>query len=171
MKQNSNKLLAGIVIGIILLVAAAFLLVLNRPAPEYQSEDSPDGVTHNYLLALQKGDYERAFGYLSPALEHPADPEAFLQSIEDSAWDFQLNQDVSLTIESTAQISDTKAAVKVHQTTFYNDGLFSGSPNSQTFTMRLENQNGEWKLVDGDLYWSYCWGDNENCLEEPRRIP
>lgn len=171
MKQNSNKLLIGIVIGIILLVVAAFVVVLRRPAPEYQAGDSPESVTHNYLLAIQQGDYERAFSYLSPTLEHPADAQAFLQSIEDSSWDFQLHQDVSLAIESTAQNSATRATVTVRQTTFYGDGLFGGSPNTRTFDLNLEKGGEEWKLVGGDLYWSYCWGDKDICLEDPRRVP
>jgi len=165
MKQGSNKFLIGIVIGIILLVS------LRRPAPEYQAEDTPEGITHNYLLALQEANYQRAFGYLSPTLEHPADLETFVEDIEDSAWEFQLNQNASLAIESSEMTSGSRATVSVRSTVFNNGGLFSGNPNSRSFKMRLENQDGQWELVDGDLYWSYCWGSGDNCDENLRRVP
>jgi hypothetical protein len=169
MKLNSNKLLIGIAFGILLLVIAAFIIVLNRPEPEYLSENSPDDVAHNYLLAIQEGNYERAFRYLSPDLEYPAGFEAFVDGIENSPWEFQINEDVALVIESTAMTTNQRATVTVRQTTFTNAGLFSGDPNSQTFALRLENQNGQWKLIDGDMYWSYCWGDEDLCNEVPVR--
>lgn len=169
MKQNSNKFLIAMVIGVILLVVAAFVVVLSRPAPEYQAEDSPEGVAHNYLLALEKGDHQRAFEYLSSTLEHPADAQAFLQTIEESPWDFQLQQDVSLTIESTSMPTSTSANVTVRQNTFSNEGLFNGNPSSETFNLRLVKENDQWKLIDGDRYWSYCWGDKEICLENPEQ--
>ena len=129
MKQNSNKLLIAIVVGIVVIVIVAFLIVLRRPDPEYQADDTPAGVTHNYLLAIQQGDHQRAFEYLSPTLEHPADAQAFLSSIEESPWEFQLQQDVSLAIESTTMPAENSANVTVRQTTFFTMGFSVAIPN------------------------------------------
>lgn len=63
--KNTDKMLIAIVIGIVLLVVIALAITLTRPEPTYQAEDNPEGITHNYLLALQKKDYERAYVLLS----------------------------------------------------------------------------------------------------------
>jgi hypothetical protein len=67
--KSTDKFLIGIVVGIVLLVVAAFVITLARPEPTYQVEGTPESVAHNYLLALQKEDYQRAYGYLSPTLK------------------------------------------------------------------------------------------------------
>ena len=38
-----------------LLVIVAIIAVLRQPEPEYMLDDIPEGVVHNYLLALQQG--------------------------------------------------------------------------------------------------------------------
>ena len=63
--SQSNKLLVGIVVGMIVLIIVALVIAVNRPEPEFQIEDSPEGIAHNYLLALQQSDYARAYDYLS----------------------------------------------------------------------------------------------------------
>lgn len=63
--KGSDKTLALIVGGVVLLLIIAFGLVLLRPAPEYRDDVDPDGAAHNYLLALQRADYERAYSYIS----------------------------------------------------------------------------------------------------------
>jgi len=76
--KNTDKFLVGIVVGVVVLVATAFAVALLRPKPTYQLEDTPKGVAHNYLLALQQEDYKRAYGYLSPTIEgYPTSAEAF----------------------------------------------------------------------------------------------
>ncbi|HOF89582.1 MAG TPA: hypothetical protein PLZ36_15990, partial [Armatimonadota bacterium] len=66
--HTSDKWLIGIVIGAALLVCAAVAVTVLRPKPAYRADDTPAGVTHNYLLALKQRDYARAYGYLSPTL-------------------------------------------------------------------------------------------------------
>ena len=52
--KTTDKILIGIVAGIILLIIVALVVTLSRPEPTYQPEDTPEGIAHNYLLALQK---------------------------------------------------------------------------------------------------------------------
>ena len=87
--KKTDKLLIGIVAGILLLVLVAFGVALTRPKPAYQAEDKPEGVAFNYLFALQQGDYERAYGYLSPTLKrYPQTVEKFRDQIHDYSWNF-----------------------------------------------------------------------------------
>ena len=64
MKQD--RFLLAILGGIGLLVVLALALFFIRQGKQaYQPDDSPMNVIQNYILALQKGDYQRAFRYLA----------------------------------------------------------------------------------------------------------
>ncbi len=103
--KSTDKVLIAIVAGIVLLIVVALVVTLTRPEPIYQAEDTPEGVAHNYLLALQKEEYERAYGYLSPTLEgYPASADRFVEDVEDNSWSFRLNTDTTLAIKSTTHL-------------------------------------------------------------------
>lgn len=155
--KGADKLLIGIVAGIGLLVVVAFVVVLAQPEPEYQNADSPEAIVHNYLLALRQGDYERAYEYLSPSLKgYPKSAEVFEDDINDS-YSFHLDKrDVTIDTQSSTIRSNT-ATVEVLETSFSGGGLFSSGNYDWRFDMKLRQENGEWKLMDGDSYWTSCW--------------
>ena len=157
--KGSDKILILIVGLVLLLVAGAFALVLLRPQPEYMAEESPEGVVHNYLLALRRGDYERAYDTISQDA-HIDDLDDFIDSVE-KGWAFDLGNDVELSVEETNEKDET-ARVKVRKTRTYND-LFGGSQYSDTFSVRLKKYDGEWKITDSDSYWDNCWDKGSNC--------
>jgi hypothetical protein len=162
MKQT-DKLLLGIVGGIILLVISVFVIVLRRPAPAYQTEDTPENIAHNYLLALRQQDYERAYGYLSPNLIHyPRTLNQFIDDVESNSWRFRLNNDINLAVESV-RVIDNRADVTIQETRFYNSGLFDSYQSVSTFTIELRPVNGVWKITQADSYWDRCWHQTTNC--------
>jgi len=64
MKQD--RFLLGILIFIGLLVIAALaLFFIRQDSQVYVADDTPEGVTRNYALALQKQDFQRAYDYLA----------------------------------------------------------------------------------------------------------
>ena len=88
--KSTDRFLIGIVIGVVVLVIAAFGVAFLGPKPAYQSDDTPEGVAHNYLLAIQREDYARAYGYLSPDLRgYPASDEQFIEDMYTGLWPFQ----------------------------------------------------------------------------------
>jgi hypothetical protein len=90
--KNTDKFLLAIVVGVVLLIVVAFAVVFTRPKPAYQSDDTPAGVVHNYLFALQEGNYERAYSYLSPSLDgYHLSLAAFLSPFLSNAYDFITN--------------------------------------------------------------------------------
>jgi hypothetical protein len=75
MKQD--RFLTGILIGIaVLVVVALAVFFIRRDNQSYISEDSPEGVVHNYVLAVLNGDYQKAYGYLAD-LDHKPTYEQF----------------------------------------------------------------------------------------------
>jgi hypothetical protein len=126
-------------------------------------EDSPEGVAHNYLLALQKEDYQRAYGYLSPTLKgYPVSAERFAEDVEDSSWLFRLDTDTTLAVES-AKVTANRAVVKVRESRFHGSRLFDSSQSTTIFEMKLQLEDGEWKIVDADYYFAWCWKHSEGC--------
>ena len=161
--KSTDKFLIGIVVGIVLLVVAAFVVTLTRPEPTYQAEDTPEGVAHNYLLALQKQDYQRAYGYLSPTLKgYPVSAERFAGNVEDSSWLFRLDTDTTLAVES-ARVTGNRAAAQVRESRFDGGGLFDSSQSTTIFEIKLQLENGQWKIVDADYYFAWCWRHSEGC--------
>ncbi len=155
--KNTDRFLIGIVVGIIVLVVAAFAITLLRPETAYKADDTPENVAHNYLLAFEQEDFERAYAYLSPDLEgYPADLNTFMHDVQTNRWNFGFEQNHTLAIESGRSFGEFYL-VTVRETNFYNNGLFESQPSMSTFTLRLKQVGGEWKLVDGQIYFWGCW--------------
>jgi len=164
--KKTDKLLIGIVVGIILLVVVAFGIALSKPKPSYQAEDTPAGVAFNYLFALQQKDYERAYGYLSPLIKsHLKNAETFADDIRTSSWTFSRLNDSSTTLEvDSVDINGKHADVTMTETRFYEGDLFSSSQSTYTFNITLgQDENGVWKIDDSDRYWLSCWGKYAGC--------
>jgi len=161
--KSTDKFLIGIVAGSLLLVIVAFAITLARPAPTYRTEDTPEGVAHNYLLALQQDEVARAYGYLSPTLAgYPANENAFARHIDDQSWMFRRAEDVTLAVDS-AKVSGDRATVQVRESRFRGGGLFDSSQSTTTFDVTLERQGGAWKIVDGEYYFARCWDYASGC--------
>jgi hypothetical protein len=166
MGQKTDKFLIGIVASILLLVVVAFVVVLNRPEPTYQSDETPTGVAHNYLLALQRQEYERAYRYLSPDISgYPQSADIFINDVRDNRWWF--DQSVALEVVSgeTDGVDSSRTYVTVRKTSFYQGDLFNNGQSTNTFTMQLKRnpQSAEWQIVQSDDYWNYCWSQGDGC--------
>jgi len=165
--KGTDKFLIGIVIGVVILIGAAFAVAFMRPEPTFQPEDTPAGVAHNYLLALQKKEYERAYGYLSPTLDgYPDSVETFIDNIDDYGWQIRDLQEGSIMLAvETTDITGERAEVVVQENHFRQGGLFDSSQYDRTFDMRLsfDSDQNAWKIIDSDSYWVSCWENEEFC--------
>ena len=75
--MRQDRFLTGILIGIAVLVVIALAVFFLRSGTQsYISEDAPEGVVHNYVVAILNKDYEKAYGYLAD-LEHKPAYERF----------------------------------------------------------------------------------------------
>ena len=172
--KGTGKFLFAIAVGVVILVAALLISALLRfETPQYQAEDTPRGVVHNYLMALQLKDYERARSYLSPTLPgYPVNTEQFAADVDGFAADvnrppYDVNwykRDVSLVVEP-ANIYDDSAEVLVRRTELQGGDLFEGGQGTYTFYVRLQLVDGAWKIQWAERYWSDCWSyrDSPDC--------
>lgn len=152
MKQD--KFLMGIVAGIGILLLAAVILFFSRKtiAPDYQSENTPQNVVLNYMLAVRQQDFSKAYGYLSDKSGKPT-MTAFRQAllinqsqVEQTIIDFG--------IES---IDNNAAIVEVITLNSNNDGIFTSSYENKENAI-LEQVDGKWKISSMPyLFWNYDW--------------
>jgi hypothetical protein len=161
--RGSDKFLLGIVAGVVVLIAAALAIFANQPEPSFVADDGPEGVVHNYLLALIQGDDERAYAYLSPELEdYPESVDQFQKDLEVFSYRYADQESVDLVIVSSETEGD-EAEVEVRETVYYDGDMFNASQYSQTIIFTLEQIGGQWKIDGGDYYFAYCWNSPDGC--------
>ncbi len=159
--KTTDKVLIGIVVGTVLLIVAALVVTLTQPT--YQAENTPEGVAHNYLLALQKEEYERAYGYLSPTLKgYPASLEEFVEHIHDYSRNFRLGTDTTLSV-GLVRITGNSANVTVRESRFRGGDLFDSGQSTSVFKMELNLEDSEWKIVYSRIYFVRCWNQEKGC--------
>lgn len=160
--QSVDRFLLGIVGGAVVLAIIAVVIVFTRAAPEYRAGNGPEDVAFNYILAVQRGDYDRAYGYLSQTL--PGYPRS-VQEMREQLRRFGVSDsDTSYAIINT-EINGNRATVTVQETNVYRGGLFGSSQSSNNFTMELEQTAAGWQLTSssGWRIWMWCWEQKEGC--------
>jgi hypothetical protein len=156
--MKNDKFLIAILAGIVVLVAAAIIIVLARAnAEEYTADDTPTGVVHNYFLAIQRKEYEKAYGYLSDELKSKPDLDDFIITVDNRG-----NYPETALKIGEATTSDTRAQVRVSLTTFNDSGLFDSRSYTNQDTVHLRaDANGRWKIIQYVYpYWGYNWNED-----------
>jgi hypothetical protein len=151
MKQD--RFLTGILVGIaILVVLALAVFFIRRDSQAYILEDEPEGVVHNYVLAVLNGDYEKAYGYLADLEDKPT-----YEEFRDAFVTGMLNPGNSSVDIGESEITNDTAAVEV--TMIYNssDPFSTGYRNPGRAI--LVRQGEAWKLSSfpGDYFLAYSW--------------
>jgi hypothetical protein len=150
MKQD--KFLTGILIGIgVLIVLALALFFTRRGGTDYLADTTPEGVVHNYVVAILDKDYEKAYTYLAD-LENKPTYEQFRNSFLNG----MVNPANTGLEVGPAEIGKDTASVEL--TIYYSYGdpfsLNTGSKDRAT----LVKQEGKWKLSYMTYnYWAYDW--------------
>jgi hypothetical protein len=150
--MRQDKFLIAI-LGVIaaLVVVALGLFFLRQGQQTYLNQDTPSGVVHDYILALQKGDFQRAYNYLYDAADKPT-----LFAFKGTFANNQLEISTSSAQVGDEQITGDLAEVNVILTQNQTD-LFS-SPYQNNQPAELTRQNGTWKIQMVPYpYWGYDW--------------
>ena len=150
MKQD--RFLTGILVSIgILIVLALALFFTRQETLTYKADDTPEGVVHNYALALYNGDYQKAYAYLADKENKPSYEEfrtPFLNHYIDP-------NNAGLEIGETKFEGD-EAFVSVYLIHNPSDPFSSGYRGQEV--AQLVRQNGKWKIVNMPYnLWYYDW--------------
>lgn len=148
-----DRFLSGILIFIgVLVIVALGLFFLRSRAPAYGPEDTPQGVVYNYAVALQLGDYPRAYRYMARLPDQPS-----LDAFERAFLAHQIDPSTSTLQVGPAQVlPDGEAWVDV-TIQYASSGVFdSGSAVTQKAT--LIKQGSAWKITSLPYpYWGFDW--------------
>jgi hypothetical protein len=150
MKQD--RFLTGILIGIAALIIIALAVFFTRKDNLVYIDDSaPTGVVQNYIVALHKHDYEKAYGYLADLKDKPT-----LQQFKESFFNSYISPSSTGVEVLTAEISDDLASVELSLIYNQRDPFSSGYRNVDH--AQLIRQNGSWKIkqMPGN-FWAYDW--------------
>ncbi len=153
--MKEDRFLTGILIVIALLVAASLsVFFLRQDAATYLSEDTPEGIVHNYVYAIQQGHYEKAYDYLADKENKP--------SYDEFRQDLFLDQNSGQGIQiGEVEIGKDTASVEIAITE--NRGELFFKQYSYSDAALLIMQDGEWKIFQMHFsYWSWNWYQDEN---------
>jgi hypothetical protein len=143
-----TSILAGI--GVLVVVALVFFFV-RQGGQAYTTDDTPSGVVHNYMLALSRNDFERAYTYLVQR-----DPKPTLDQFRQSYLNSRQNiADVSVQLGETTESGDI-ATVVLYM--IYSSGNPFNSSNRNQQNATLARQGSAWKITEMPYpFWDYSW--------------
>ena len=149
---KQDRFLTGILIGIAALVIIVIVVFFTRQDQQvYINDDSPEGVVHNYVLALQQRDYEKAYDYLAD-MRYKPDYETFKRDFITNRTD---PTGRGLKVGSIEMHGDEAyiEMIIIH----IGSGPFS-DPYSYSETAALLKQDGEWKIIQMPYpFWMWGW--------------
>lgn len=151
--MRQDRFLTGILIGIAVLVVIALAVFFLRSGTQsYISEDAPEGVVHNYVVAILNKDYEKAYGYLAD-LEHKPAYERFRNDFLRGT----VNPENATVDIGRSEVNGETASVEVVLIYNPSDPFSSGYRDVQRAI--LVRQDGAWKLssMPGYYFWEFSW--------------
>jgi hypothetical protein len=151
MKQD--RFLIGILVGIaVLVVVALAVFFIRRDTQTYMAEDAPEGVVHNYVLAVLNDDYEKAYGYLADLENKPT-----FEQFRDAFVTGVVNPNSSAVDVGGSEISTDTASVEVAVIYNPSDPFSTGYRDVQRAL--LVKQDNAWKISAMPTYyfWDYSW--------------
>jgi hypothetical protein len=151
-----DQFLVAILIGIaVLVVISLTLFFMRRGEANYTEENTPEGIIQNYVLALQKKDFEKAYGYLAKDAKMPE----FATFREFFITSFESYNRAGLTFGTSSITGNTAFVTVIVQRNY--GGPFNEISRMHE-TVDLVNQDGTWKIRKfPDPFWGYDWyGDN-----------
>lgn len=158
-KDPSSRWLAGVALAILaLIVISVAVTLLNRQREaDLLAEDTPEGTVQRYLLAIDAGDSQAAYSYLSSELQGFCTYQSFRDSVR---WTGE--GDLSATVEETRTL-DEQAEVRVRITQFHVSSPpfppFGGpQESSNTVWYTLEREGEVWRFTEPPWPLGWCAG-------------
>ena len=165
-RSSASRWLAGVALGIVVLVIVAVALALSNRSGDTAllPEDTPQGTAQRYLLAIEQGESRKAYDYLGSGLQERCTFQHFRESVRPfERLDRGAAEDLRVTLQGTRPV-DGMVEVRVRITQFHVSAPFNVSDYSHDQRFTLEKQAGSWRFVDPP--WPASW-----CPERAKEVP
>jgi hypothetical protein len=142
-----------VIIGVIVLLAvlSIVLFFVKQEPQEYGPDDTPEGVLRNYVLALQKKDFETAYGYLQDSEDKPSLAQ-FKQAF------FSQGTDPSNASVQIGAVTITGSDAIVAMTLIHSNNDPFNRTWDENSNALLTQQNSEWRIANMPYpYWGWDW--------------
>ncbi len=150
--MKKDRFLIGILLGIVVLIVVALAVFFTRKDNlMYVDGSEPSDIVTNYVVAVHKKDYEKAYSYLADLPNKPTFENfktAFINhSVDPASAGLEIGK---------AELSETTASVEFG--IIFNPGdPFSGGYRNTEYG-QLVKQNGVWKISQLPYtVWAYDW--------------
>lgn len=150
--MKNDRFLLGILIGIVVLIFAALAVFFTRKETlVYTSDSTPQGVVQNYIVAVYKRDYAKAYTYLADLPDKPT-----IDFFTNSFLNHSVDPGKTGVDIGKADIVGSTGSVEIVIIYNTSDPFSTGYRNTEYAQLTL--QNGAWKLkqLPGN-YWGYNW--------------
>lgn len=150
--MKKDHFLTGILIGIAVLILAALAVFFTRKDNlVYADGSTPEGVVQNYIVAVHKHEYDKAYACLADLKDKPD-----FGRFKESFFNNYVSPSGTGVEVLSSEISGDLARVELSLIYNQND-IFSSGYRNQDFAL-LVLQNGSWKIkqMPGG-FWAYDW--------------
>jgi hypothetical protein len=131
-------------LGLVVVGIVAALVLARTPAPPPPDPNSPVGVVHAYVTAIQDGDADRAYSFLSQSARAARPLDEYRRTFPRE--ELPSNTERRVLIELISEAGD-RAEVNVTISTFSVRGdPFSASNYNREVTVRLVREDGTWRI-------------------------
>ncbi len=160
--MKRDRFLTGILAGILILIVLALaLFFVRRDQAGYIPGDTPAAVVHNYVVALELQDYQRAYSYVDTSSGVPSFSAFQTSQVANRLSNLQ----TGLEIEQ-AQVQGDNAIVPITIV------RVSGGPLADTYrepqTATLVRAQDGWKITSMAYpYWDFSWSPQNNPPVKP----
>jgi hypothetical protein len=151
--MRQDRFLLIVILAITGLVMLSLVIFFIRGgSQEYSLESGPSGVVRNYLLALQKGDYPRAYAYLAEQQGKP-DFERFQSDF------LTLKREISNVSLQLGSVEQTGEQALVFLTIIHSgNGPFGDVWREDTNALLTSDGTGSWKITRMPYpFWGTSW--------------
>ena len=153
--MKNDRFFIYLIIGIVIIVIFSFVFVLsNQNQATYVSDDTPEGVVNNYLLAWVNKDYAKIDNYLLDDDKKPTKSN-IVDAVQNNKYSLE-NSGVS--IQKTTITDDfTNVSIMI----FNSNTPYDTDRNESSDFITLINQNGKWKISKAPYpFWNWDWYQN-----------
>lgn len=151
-RPKTDRFLMGILAAVIVLLALAGIsIALLRQSVRQLPANTPGGVVQGFYAALEQGDYDKAYGFLSDRMDkRPSRDEFTRYNMEQRSYRYETPGEQERGRITDERIYGNNASVTSEITHYYySEAPFGGSGEwAYTEVFSLRRDNGTWSIVN-----------------------